>query len=77
MRRDLDGGARNVVKMWQEFLIVCRGMKPHLNRDFTKRPLHNVMNLFTEALRLSPYFWAHVWVAWILYKLVILFWPAH
>ena len=69
MKYYLDGLKRNLAKMWDEFLIVCAGMWTQL-KDF-KRPDHYFVNLLVETLRLSPYFWGHIWALYLIYSLIV------
>jgi len=70
-----NGIIRDAIKLWDEMLIVIRGLRPHFNKDFFSRPFHAITNIFVEALRLSPYFWGHMLILYIVLRIVFFMIP--
>lgn len=71
---DLDGIEKNLDKLKKEYAKLRDGMKPHWQRFKSEKDTHSYVNLFVEAMRLSPYLIGHIdAIAWPV-MLALLIW---
>lgn len=60
MMKDLDGIEKNIDKFKKEYAKLKSGMREHWERLKKDKDSHAYVNIFVEAMRISPYLIGHI-----------------